>query len=344
MWECKFADERMDYKLFWLRFVKKIWFVLVSVALGTLLIGGSYYLVNVTFGEEPSYKVVSQFYLDYAEDGSGTPYEFINYFTWSEIVNTDEFVEILKEKVSGEISVTDEALRSYTDATVESDVRYLYTTVTTEDADTTLKLARSMEEAVITFVKGQKEFRSAKIVTMPLEATKTYPDVRPVRAVVLGMVLGLFVGLVFVCVQIVCDSSVFLPNMLEKRYQVKALGCISFTESKNNIRYSMKNVNKLAIVGLGDLEKTGAAEAVGFIEGYLDKDCELCVMKESVLSENFDFNALRECDKLLFLVRAGAKNGKMIERAVEQIRRQDLKIEGAFLFDEDKKLMKQYYR
>ena len=78
MWECNFAGERMDYKLFWLRFVKKIWLILATAVLGALLIGGSYYLVNITFGEEPSYKVVSQLYLDYAEDGSGTPYEFIN--------------------------------------------------------------------------------------------------------------------------------------------------------------------------------------------------------------------------------------------------------------------------
>ena len=343
MWECNFAGERMDYKLFWLRFVKKIWLILAAAVLGALLIGGSYYLVNITFGEEPSYKVVSQLYLDYAEDGSGTPYEFINYFTWSEIVNTDEFIEILKEKVSG-MNVSDETLRAYTDATVESDVRYLYTTVITENPDTTLKLARAMEEAVKTFVKGQKEFNSAKVVTMPLEATETYPDVRPVRALVLGVVLGLFVGLVGVSVQIICDSAIFLPSTLEKRYQVKALGCVSFTESKNNIRYLTKSVKTLAIVGLGDLEQSGASGAVSFIESQLENDCDVCVMEKSVISEDFDFDALRECDKLVLLVRAGAKNGKLIERAVEQIRRQDLEIGGAFLFDEDKKLIKQYYR
>ena len=344
MWECNFAGERMDYKLFWLRFVKKIWLILAAAAMGALLIGGSYYLVNITFGEEPSYKVVSQLYLDYAEDGSGTPYEFINYFTWSEIVNTDEFIGILKEQNLGKMSVSDEDLRAYTDATVESDVRYLYTTVTTENADKTLQIARAMEEAVKIFVKGQKEFNSAKVVTMPSEATETYPDVRPVRAVVLGVVIGLFVGLVGVSVQIICDSSVFLPNTLEKRYQVRALGCVSFGESKNNICYLTKNAKKLAIVGLGELDKAGAIDAVEFIREQMENDCDVCVMEKSVISEEFDFDALRECDKLIFFVRAGSKNGKMIERAVEQIRRQDLEIGGAFLFDEDKKLIKHYYR
>ena len=344
MWECNFAEERMDYKLFWLRFVKKIWFVLIAAIFGALLIGGPYYLVNITFGEGPFYKVVSQYYLDYAEDASGATYESINYFTWSEIVNTDEFVEILKEKVSGELSVSDEVLRNYTDATVESDVRYLYTTVTTETEDTTLKLARAMEEAILTFVKGKKEFNSAKVVTMPLTATKTFPDVRPVRAVILGLVLGLFVGLVGVCVQLICDNSIFIPRMLEKRYQVKALGCVSFAESKNNIHYLAKGIKKMAVVGMGDLEQAGAIKAVDFLKGHLEDDCDVCVMTESVISENFDFDVLRKYDKLVLLVKAGAKNGKMIERAVEQIGRQDLEIGGAFLFDEDKKLIKQYYR
>lgn len=344
MWECNFAEERMDYKLFWLRFIKKIWIILAAAGLGALLIGGIYYLVNITFGEEPSYKVVSQYYLDYAEDSSGKTYETINYFTWSEIVNTDEFVDILKEKVSKEISISNEDLRNYTDATVESDVRYLYTTVTTENSEKTLKLARAMEEAIKTFAEEKKEFNSAKVVTMPLETMEVYPDVRPVRATVLGVVLGLFVGLMYVCVQLICDNSVFVPNMLEKRYRVKAIGCIDFTESKNNIRYLTKSAKKLAVVGLGDLNQAGAVKAVEFVKSYLDNECIVCVMEKSVISEDFDFDTLRECDKLMLLVKAGAKNGKMIERAVEQIRRQELDINGAFLFDEDKKLIKQYYR
>ena len=95
---------------------------------------------------------------------------------------------------------------------------------------------------------------------------------------------------------------------------------------------------------MGELDKVCAVDAIKFIKGHLENDCDVCVMEKSVISEDFDFEALRKCDKLVLFVRAGAKNGKMIERAVEQIRRQDLEIGGVFLFDEDKKLIKQYYR
>ena len=125
---------------------------------------------------------------------------------------------------------------------------------------------------------------------------------------------------------------------------MKALGCESFNESKNNICYAMKKAKTLSIIGLGDLEKSQAVEAVDFIKSKLDSGSQTSVITKSVLSEEFDFDALRKCDKVMILVRAGAKNGKMLERAIEQIRRQDLEIAGAFLFSEDKKLIKQYYR
>ena len=344
MWECNFAKEAIDYKLFWLRFAKKIWLVATATILGALLVGGPYYFVNVIMGEGPSYKIVSEYYLDYAEDGSGATYDYFNYYTWSEIADTDEFIGILREELPEEMFASADTLRKYTDATVESDTRYLMTTVLTEHPDKTIEIARAMERAILKFAEEQKEFVSVKVVTAPVDAEKTYPDVRPVRAVILGAVLGLFVGLVGVCAYIICDSSIFLPNMVEKRYKIKALGCQEFSESKNNICYAMESAKTLAIVGAGDLDCDNALEAKKYIREMLTDKCEVVLIKEDVVSEKFDFEKLREFDKVIFLIKAGAKNGKKIERAIEQIRRQDVILAGAFLFGEDKWLIKRYYR
>ncbi|MBQ8040130.1 MAG: hypothetical protein IJ274_09730 [Lachnospiraceae bacterium] len=334
----------MDYKLFWLRFAKKIWLVVAATILGALLVGGPYYFVNITIGEGPSYKIVSEYYLDYAEDSSGALYDYFNYYTWSEITDTDEFIGILKAQLPEEMFASEETLRQFTDATVESDTRYLTTTVQTEHPDKTVIIARAMENAILKFALGQKEFSSVKVVTAPLEAEETYPDVRPVRAVILGAVLGLFIGIVGVCVYIICDSSVYLPNMFEKRYGVKALGCISFAETKNNIRYLTKDAKNLAVVGLGDLENKQANAALEYIKETIGETSDIVLMNESILAEGFEFEKLREYEGAVFLVKAGAKNGKKIERAVEQMRRQDVNLTGAFLFDEDKTLIKRYYR
>ncbi len=339
-----FARETMDYRLFWIGFFKRIWVVIVAILLGTVLVGVPYYLFNVTFGAGPKYEISSEYYLDYAEDSSGALYEYFNYYTWSEIVDTDEFIMILQDKLPEGMFAADTSLKNYTDATVESDTRYLTTTVATEHPDKTVLIARALEEAIAVFADNQKELNSVRVLTAPVEASKVYPDVRPVRAFILGAVLGLFVGLLYLCICLICDSSILLPHTLEKRYGVKALGCKSFSESKNNICYFVKEAKGTMILVVGRTEGQSFLEAVEFIEDCVRDSGEVCVDKKDILAEDFDFDAVRKKDGLILLIEAGAKNGKKIERVIEQLKRQDIQISGAFLYNEDKKLIKQYYR
>ena len=53
---------------------------------------------------------------------------------------------------------------------------------------------------------------------------------------------------------------------------------------------------------------------------------------------------LRKADGVLLLVRAGAHNGKMLERTLEQLGRQDVKVSATLLVDADEKLINNYYR
>ena len=75
-----------------------------------------------------------------------------------------------------------------------------------------------------------------------------------------------------------------------------------------------------------------------------EDSCEVSFIKQEVLATDFDFDAVRKNDAVVLMVAAGNKNGKKIERIVEQLRRQDIGINGAFLYNEDKKLIKHYYR
>lgn len=344
MWECNFAKEPMDYKLFWLRFVKKIWIVLAAIVLGACVVGIPYYLVNITFGEGPEYQITSEYYLDYAEDGSGATYEYFNYYTWSEIVDTDEFITILSNLLPEEMFADANTLRAYTDATVESDTRYLTTVVSTEHTNKTEIVARAMEEAIIQFAKNQKELNSARVITAPQEATISYPDVRCGRAVILGAVIGAFIGLLYLSIALICDSSIYLPSTLERRYGIKAMGCESFSETKNNIRYECENAKKITFVW-ENVKSIGESESLmAFIKDTLSDTCEIVENKKDVLSEEFDFESLRNAGKVFLMVKAGAHNGKRLERVLEQIKRQDIVISGAFLYKEDKKLVYHYYR
>ena len=50
MWQCQYAKEPFDLKLFTLRCMRKLHWILLGCIAGALLIGGIYYLKNVTFG------------------------------------------------------------------------------------------------------------------------------------------------------------------------------------------------------------------------------------------------------------------------------------------------------
>lgn len=343
MWEGNYSSETMDYKLFWLRFVKKIWIIVAATVIGALLVGVPYYLINVVYGEGVSYKTVSEFYLDYDKDDSGKIYDYFNYYTWSEIVDTDEFVGIMYKYIPNTVVIEDDVLRSYTDATVESDTRYLYTTVITKDADTTMKLKEAMEQAILEFGDIQKELKSVKVVTSPKIASETYPDVRVFRAFILGTIMGLFAGIVGVSVNIICDSSVCLPNVMEKRYSVKALGCLSFEESKNNICYALGKCKNAVVLWSDNIPDASGDEAVEYIRNTVCDKCKVDIVAQNILDKDFDFAAVREKDAAVLMVKAGAKNGKRIERVIEELKRQDICLAGAFLYNEDKKLIKHYY-
>ena len=106
----------------------------------------------------------------------------------------------------------------------------------------------------------------------------------------------------------------------------------------------MKDCKNAAVlwVDYNHIEK--GEEAAGFIKNTLKESCEVSLVKQEVLAPDFDFDAVRKKDAVVLMVAAGNKNGKKIERIVEQLRRQDIGISGAFLYNEDKKLMKHYYR
>ena len=52
---------------------------------------------------------------------------------------------------------------------------------------------------------------------------------------------------------------------------------------------------------------------------------------------------IRECDAVVLCVKAAGKNGKRIERCLEQLARQDIAVTATVLVEADEKLINAYY-
>lgn len=343
MLECSYAREPVDYKLLSLRLLKKIWIIIAATLAGVLLIGGTYFLVKVVYGPEKEYEIESMYYLDFAEDSSGTEYTYINQFTWNEVVHTDDFVDFIYEELNGEL--TTDVIRNSIEATLLSDTRYPYSTVTTNNPELTERLTRALEQAFIHFGEIQKEFNEIRIVKSPEKATQVFADVRTLRACILGGVIGLFISLLLVWIYTVADSSIYVPATIEKRYHIPTLGTLGYKEFDENFKYLFKDIlasEKACIAVTSADSKTDIQKITSDIKTKTGMNAFGEVL--NVCENPEEVEKLRKADGVLLLVRAGAHNGKMLERTLEQLGRQDVKVSATLLVDADEKLINNYYR
>ena len=89
------------------------------------------------------------------------------------------------------------------------------------------------------FAETNPEIASLHVMDIS-EEELVYPDVRPVRAVILGAVLSFFfVGLFYALREIGADS-IWLPATLRRRYGLNVLGTLESNDLAENLRFLLK--------------------------------------------------------------------------------------------------------
>ena len=330
MWECDYAREPVDYRLFWLKMLKKIWILPVSALAGFVLIGAVYYMSKLCFGNGRTYQAETMYYIDFTLDSAGD-YTYLNQYTWGEVVKTDFFVDYLEEGFGG--AVSREAIMEASYAGVESDVRYLYTRYKSRDREQALKGDKLLEEAVVAYGEAQKEFNSITVIKAATEA-KDVSNIRLLTAAVLGACVGLFAAVVVLLVRETVDTSIYVPATLEKRYHVPALGAASMNEYEANCKAILVGFGKVCVVP-GD-ESIDASE----VKVYTNPAAIPCA---NPIVDPREIEMLKDAECVVVAVKAGAHNGKRLERTLEELGRINAHVAAFVLVDEDEKLIKKYY-
>lgn len=329
MWECKYAKEPVDYRLFWLRFKKIIWVLPLAIIIGAVFVVLCHYADKMISNGGRTYETTSVFYLDFAEKEDGSEYEFLNYYTWGELIHSDYFMDSLFSALGGKYSKDE--LMGAVSANIESDVRYLYVRVTTNSKEESLEIAKAFEPIVISFAGEQKEFNEIKLS----DKGDTYRDstkLRIANAAGLGAVLGLFIALVVILLMYTLDTAIYIPATLERRYGIKTLGASCMSEYKLNCEVLLENAGTIAYVSVdGDSDVPEfAGKKVKSITGVLDS-------KDAI-------DEVKNCDALVLGVRAGKKNDKILERYLDEFNRLGICVSASVLTKENEELIKAYYR
>ena len=334
MWECKYAEEKVDYKLAAILFIRKIWLIWALTLLVSLLSGGLYYLFKVVIDPSMQYRVIREYYLEYDRDKNETDYTYFNEYTWGDIAGTDYFVETVYKELEEEISL--EEVKAYIDLDINSDTRILYAYAITPDEELSYRVSEALNKAVTGFTNEQREIASIKEISGPSQAVDV-SRTNPLRAALLGAIFGFVFSLVFVLIVIFTDTSIYIPATLEKRINIPSLLSPKMREFKDNTAYILADKLKPSII---------------FLEGKPDKEISEEISKvikrevsvfENPINQSGQIDEIRKSDGVILAVRALKRNSKILERTLEFLSRQDIKLTATVLTDLDEKLIRLYY-
>lgn len=329
MWEATFSKEETDYRLVYLRVLKHLWLLPVAMLIGALLFMGAHYLKRVTFDGGRTYQREEIFDVVYISDEveKFDDMFYINHYTWTEISHFDEVVDYIYKGMNGELSKEEIIASTYATCVSDAHVVYLYTT--TNNPDLTDRLSKVFSEAMSEYA-GRSD-RLDHITSVRYGEVSDNTKVKMVRAFSLGAVIGLLVMFMAILTDGIINTGILLPRTIENRYHIPTLTAPSMAEFDGNLKKLIEdNPNLCCIPADSNVFDTTLLEGIGL--------CDNPVLRPDSI-EN-----IKKYDGVVLAVCAKVKNHEMIMRTLEQLSRNDIKVVSSFLFNEDEKLIKKYYR
>lgn len=351
-------DETLNLRSFYLRLIKKIWIIPLAAIIGAVIAGGIYTLVTVTFGPAKTYSTESKLYIKFAYDENAkSQVDYYNAYTWSLLMTTDDIMDEVMSNLEKAGFTEDEISRKEAadsiKAEIPSDVRLLLVTVENADKDHADLITDATDKALENYGEINDAFTSIKLLSKTEASLVTYTD-KTLTAAVFGAVV-LTVLTIFVLLLLdALDDAVYVPEDIEKRFDVNVLGVIGKSEFfRNELQAAFEKF-------------VSGAEKVIYIstDSYMDAEVskkDLLTLKES-LGAGFDsqmekavpmetpgkvlenYRKIGTCDGVILGIPAGKKCGTMNEHIIAQLQKHECSILGVVLVRADEKFLKKYYR
>lgn len=348
MWQCNYGKESFDMRLFVMLCIRRLWIVLAGAVAGVVLVGGIYYLKNVTFGGVIPYSIESKYYVEYAIDPSDQQnYSYFASYTWNDFLKGDAMVaEMLKNLKQ---PMTEQELKDSFEAELASDLRICYIHTIHEDAQTAREIDRVAGEAIVAVGKQQKELIQVSLISRG-EPRLAMPDVRTLRACVLGVVLGIFVSVFGLGMQVILEEKIYVPGTLAGRYGIPVAGYVS-RDGKPSEELAAQlagllpgklKIGVTAVNGeldLADVVKLLEKERKTAGDGKLPQEY---IAVPSLWQAPEAGEALLGQDGILLLVEADHDLGKGIEETLRLLEQQEISVDAMVLVGADDRLIRHY--
>lgn len=334
--ESAYMQCMIDWKRVWLLFYKKIWLVLVITVAGILLSALGYKLVDTITSEGQYYRVSSDYYITFNEDENGVDY--YNAYTWDTILRDDPVVDVVMENLSADISR--EKVKAAISGEMLGDYRILTVHATSLDKQEAVIIANAYEEGLAKFADKIEMLDTIELWSQEEVAPLIENDYM-VNMGLFGGAVAFVLTLLLMAFFYILDDSIYIENDFTQRFDVPFLGMLTKEGSDSCIRELRENLNYLCNAdgvyylvawnnGIGTVTEDAIKELLPAIRGNV-----------SVQGEGLDI--LRNSDGAIIVIPWGSKNGRIIDKLIRFLAKQDCKIAGAVLTDADDTFLKAYY-
>lgn len=343
--------EPLNIKLLFMTIIRKLPLFLIGAVIGAAVFGGGYYLKNYVFAGAPDYEAKSELYLTYSEEVK-LENIYINDYTWQTLAASDACLDEVLPLLSFE--TTKENLRSQVTASLESDVRLVIVKAIDKDPKRAVELANVYETAIQKLGERMDDVEEVQVFTSATQATEKRFDNRTLRMSITGAVVGLICVLVIVLFAYSVDDSVYLPEHMSVRYGIQTLACFEkrgekvsdWEESaaKENLKSILEGKTSVYlsdVSGISGCKKEDVEDLLKSVRNLTDTPDVLKAVDG--INENAGVvESLKDGDGVILLVQTGKKNGKLIERAIDYLKTQNIPVLGCVLYGTNAKRLLRY--
>jgi capsular polysaccharide biosynthesis protein len=312
----------------------KAWLLLMIAVSGTLIFGGLYWLIFVVLGSPDTYSVQFVPYVEYAY----SPQESRAFYTesdWNNWLHSDGVCVTLLDQIEATPSIKDlgiplnaSILSSYLDVQCEENYQMLTISVNTLDPSLSMTIAISLSELFPSLVQkiSDIEVTHIRLVDFSSQAFKVIPDVRPVRAFLLGAVIFfLFTPIFFLLIE-TGRNHILIPDTFTQRYHIPAFSLRTAEEYLENLGY-LQSAEPLAALEIGK---------------NLPSDSVLSPLLPNIPRHNLA-DQIPEKSTVLLIVAADTENESDILSAIHSLEQRSCVIKAAILWQPDRVLLTDYY-
>lgn len=332
-----YMQQHINWKKIWLLYWERMWLIITLTIFSAAIAGGIYQVVRAINHGEQYYRVSSDYYLYFDLEDHPNGVDYYNAYTWDTILRDDPFVDAALEVLPDDY--TKEEIISSVSGEMLGDYRILTVYSTHLIPERAEAIARAYTHSLEVFPERVDIFKSIEVWSQEECKPVIEKNLTP-NMVIIGAVIGLILALTLCSIHYVLDDSIYVETDFTSRFPVPFFGMLTRKNSgacnqelEDNLNYLLKEDGAYYLAFIDSIEEN-VTEKVKSIHKGISGTCTL---------QGSDLETLRQSNGAILMVPWGKKNGRVIEKTLAFLEKQDCKVAGVIVYDADDKFLKKYY-